>query len=233
MTKKILIMVVSDNNLEAVKKAIIEIDNVDIADFLIVDDGSSYDIMSVISKYPKIKCIKHEFQQGYGSCIDAALDYSRDMDYDYLLVLECDAKNITNDVNEIIKNLDYGYDIVSCSRILENFEYKSLNPDLVKFYEEIAIPFNDETGIDFTDPLSGNKGFNVQAMEHVLLTELTHGVHFQLLIQGLFYGCNLIEIPSDAGLQLGNELNEVENPLNHFLAVLTTEKFLFNKGAIN
>lgn len=233
MTKKVLITIVSDNNLEAVKKAIIEIDNVDNTDLLIVDDGSDYDIMKVISKHRKVKCIKHEFQQGYGSCIDAALDYSRDMDYDYLLTLECDAKNITNDINEMIKNLDYGYDIVSCSRLLENFEYRNLDPDLIKFYEEIAVPFNDEAGTDFTDPLSGNKGFNVQSMEHVLLTELTHGVHFQLLIQGLFYGCNAIEIPSEAGLRLGNELYEKDNPLNHFLAVLTTEKFLFNKGAVN
>ncbi|HPS56507.1 MAG TPA: glycosyltransferase [Spirochaetota bacterium] len=233
MTKKILIMIVSDNNLEAVKKAIIQIDNVDNTDLLIVDDGSTYDILKIISKYPKVKCIKHEFKLGYGSCVDAALDYSRDLEYDYLLILECDAKNITNDVNEIIKNLDYGYDIVSCSRILENFDYGNLDPDLIKFYEEIAASFKDETDSDFTDPLSGNKGFNVQAMEHVLLTELTHGVFFQVLIQGLFYGCSVIEIPSDAGLQLGNELTENENPLNHFIAVLTTEKFLFNKGAIN
>ena len=233
MAKKILILVVSDNNLEAVKKAIIEIDNIDNTDLLIVDDGSAYDIMKVISKYPKVKCIKHEQGQGYGSCIDSALDFSRDMDYDYLLILECDAKNITSDVPEILKNLDYGYDIVSCSRILENYEFRQLDADLIKFYEEITIPFNQETGSDFTDPLSGIKGFNVQAMEHILLTEQTHGVHLQLLIQGLFYGCNIIEIPSGSGMPLGIELNENENPLNHFLAVLTTEKFLFNKRTVN
>lgn len=226
-------MIVSDNNLESVKKAIIEIDNVENADLLIVDDGSEYDIMKIISRYHKVKCIKHEFPQGYGSCIDAALDYSRDLGYDYLVMLECNAKNITNDVTEIVKNLDYGYDIVNCSRILENYEFKDIDPDMVRFYEEIALPFNDETGLCLTDPLSGNKGFNVQALEHVLLTELTHGVHFQLLIQGIFYGCSLIEIPSDSGLKLGNELTENDNPLNHLLAVLTTEKFLFNKGAIN
>jgi len=126
MQKKILITIVSDNNIESVKKAIIEIDNVDNADLLIVDDGSEYDIIKIISRYHGVKCIQHEFQQGYGACIDAALNYSRDLDYDYLIMLECDAKNITNDVTEIVKNLDYGYDIVNCSRMLKTMSSEIL-----------------------------------------------------------------------------------------------------------
>lgn len=233
MSKKTLIMIISDNNIESIKRSILEIDNVDNADLLIVDEGSDYDIMKIISKFPKVKCIKHEMKQGYGSCIDAALDYSRDMDYDYLITLACDVKNITNDVTEIIKNLDYGYDIVSCSRILENYNYDKIDENIIKFYEEIAIPFNEEINLNFTDPLSEIKGFNIEATEHILLTELTHGVHLQILIQGVFYGCNIIEIPSETGLELGKEIDEIENSLDHYLAIITTEKFLFNKGKIN
>lgn len=233
MSKKILITIISDNNIESVKKAILEIDNVDNADLLIVDDGSSYDIMNVISKYKKVKCIQFELSQGYGACIDAAFNYSRDLEYDYLIILDCEAKGITNDVPEIIKNLDYGYDIVSCSRILENFDYSKYDPNLIKFYEEIVVPFNEETDLDFTDPLSENKGFNTKSVEHILVTDLTHGIHLQILIQALFYGCNIIEIPSESGSQLGKEINEAESPLDQYQAIITTEKFLFNKGTIN
>ncbi len=233
MDKKIVIVIVSSNNLEAVKKAIIEIDNIDYADLLIVDDGSDYDILNVIRKYKKVKCIRHEIVQGYGACIDTALNYSRDMEYDYLITLDCEAKNLTNDVPEIVNNLEYGYDIVSCSRLLENYNYSEIKEDITKFYEAIAIPFNDETGLNFTDPLSENKGFNIEATEHIVLTEISHGVHLQIIIQGVFYGCNIIEIPSDSGLQAGKEISENESPFEQYLAVITTEKFLFNKGTIN
>lgn len=233
MPKKTLILIISDNNGEAVKKGIVEIDNVENADLLVIDDGSNYDIMKLVRRYKKVKCIRFEMNQGYGACVDAAFDYSRDLEYDYLIILDCEAKNITNDVPEIIKNLDYGYDIVSCSRILENFDYGKYDENLIKLYEEIAAPFNDETGLDFTDPLSENKGFNMQAIEHILVTDVTHGVHLQILIQGLFYGCSLIEIPSESGSVLGKEISENDNPLEQYGAVIATEKFLFNKGTVN
>lgn len=233
MSPKILIAIISDNNAEQVKKSILETDNIENADLLIMDDGSDYDIMDLISKYKKVKCIKHEMKQGYGACVDAAFDFSRDMEYDYIILLGCDSSNLTGDVNEIIKNLEYGYDIVNCSRVLENYEYNNLEPEMKKFYEEIAAQFNEETGLDITDPLSENKGFNVQSIEHILLTELTHGVHLQILIQGQFYGGNIIEIPSESGLKIGKEIADIEYPLEHYLAVITTEKFLFNKGPVN
>jgi len=233
MPKKILILIVSDNNMECIKNAVMELDNVDYADLLIVDDGSDYDIMSLLGKHKKVKCIRHEFEQGYGACIDTALNYARDMEYDYFITLDCETRNITNDIPEIVKNLDYGYDIVSCSRILENYNYEKIDKDILSFYETIAAPFNEETGLDFTDPLSGNKGFNVQATEHIVLTEVTHGIHIQLLIQGVFYGCSIIEIPSDSCLEPGKEINERDNLLDYFIALITTEKFLFNKGTIN
>ena len=48
--KKHLICIISDNNIEFVKKAIPEIQNVDDADLLIIDDGSDYDIIDEIKE---------------------------------------------------------------------------------------------------------------------------------------------------------------------------------------
>ena len=45
MQNNILITIMSDNNLEYIKKAILEIQNLDKADLLIIDDGSDYDIL--------------------------------------------------------------------------------------------------------------------------------------------------------------------------------------------
>ena len=63
--KKHLICIISDNNIEFVK-AIPEIQNVDDADLLIIDDGSDYDVMDGISDYQFSKMLIHEMPLGYG-----------------------------------------------------------------------------------------------------------------------------------------------------------------------
>lgn len=65
------------------------------------------------------------------------------------------------------------------------------------------------------------------------LTETSHGIFLQIFIQGAYFGYNSIEIPSHSGLILGEELIEYDNPVEKFLSIIETEKFLYNKGTIN
>lgn len=231
--KNHLICIISDNNIEYIKKAIPEIQNVDDADLLIIDDGSDYDIIEEISDYKFAKCIMHEMPLGYGTCIDAALTFARDMDYKYLITLDPSTSGMIKDVPAIMDNLKYGYDIVSCSRVLENYDYEKISKELLEIYEIIADEMNSAAELSITDPLSPNKGYSIHSLQEFELTDSGHGALLQVFIQGSYFGYTIIEIPSEAELPLGVELNEYESPLEEFHTLIETEKYLYNKGTIN
>jgi glycosyltransferase involved in cell wall biosynthesis len=231
--KNHLICIISDNNIEFVKKAIPEIQNVDDAEILIIDDGSDYDIIEEISDYKFAKCIMHEMPLGYGTCLDAAFCFARDMGYKFLITLDPSTSGMIKDVPAIMDNLKYGYDIVSCSRLLENYDLGNQDKDLLEIYNIIADEMNNAAELNITDPLSSNKGYNIESIKEFELTDSGHGVLFQVFIQGSYFGSNIIEIPSEAELPLGTELYEYENPLESFHTIIETEKYLYNKGTIN
>ena len=65
------------------------------------------------------------------------------------------------------------------------------------------------------------------------LTAEDHGIFLQLFVQSSYFGYNVIEIPSESDSLFGEELNLYDNPLESFIAVIETEKYLYNKGSIN
>lgn len=233
LMKNHLICIISDNNIEFIKKAIPEIENVDDADLLIVDDGSDYDIIEEISDYKFAKCIMHEMPLGYGTCIEAAFTYAKDMDYKFLITLDPSTSGMIKDLSFIMNNLKYGYDIVNCSRLLENYDLEKLDKDLIGIYEVIAEEVNNAAELSITDPLSTNKGYNIESIREFELTDSGYGILLQIFIQGSYFGSNIIEIPSEADLPLGTEFYEYENPFESFHAIIETEKYLYNKGTIN
>lgn len=233
MEKKILISIISNNNLEYIKSAVLEIQNFEKIDLLIIDDGSEYDILEEMNEYKFVKIIMHNECLGYGTCLASAMIFARDFDYNYLITLNPEEIHFIKDIPNIITNLDYGYDIVTCSRILENSDYNKIDSEILDFYENLTVYLNKVTELSMTDPLSEIKGYNIDSTKELDMTIEDHGVLLQLLVQSSYYGYNIIEIPAESDSSFGRELNFYDNPLETFIAVIETEKYLYNKGSIN
>mgnify|MGYP001419368343 CR=1 FL=1 len=233
MEKNILIAIISNNNLEFIKSAILEIQNFEKVDLLIIDEGSNYDILEEIKEFKFVKSIIDDESLGYGACLDSAINFSRDLDYNYLITLNPEEPGFIKDIPNIINNLDYGYDIVTCSRILENSDYKKIDDSIINFFDELNDYLNKATELNLTDPLSEIKGYNINSIKDIDLTIEDHGVLLQLFVQSSYFGYNIIEIPSESGSSFGTELSLYDNPLENFIALIETEKYLYNKGSIN
>jgi len=233
MDKKILITAISNNNLEFIKSAILEIQNFDNIDILIIDDGSDYDILDEIKDFKFVKSIIHDEGLGYGACLSSAVVFARDLDYNYLITLNPEEPGFVKDIPEIINNLDYGYDIVTCSRILENSDYSKIDENLLQFFEDLTDYLNKVTDLNLTDPLSEIKGYNISTIRDIDLTVEDHSVLLQLFVQSSYFGYSIMEIPSESGSSFGKELELYDTPLETFIAVIETEKYLYNKGSIN
>lgn len=233
MDNNVLIAIISENNLEYVIKAILEIQNLGKADLLIIDDSSEYNIFDEINDYKFVKCISYNDYAGYGACLSDAFIFAKNFNYKYLITLDPEEASFIRDIPCIINNLDYGYDIITCSRILENTDHCKINQNTLALYENLSVNLRNITEMDITDPLSPNKGYNIKNINELDLTDDTHGILLQLFIQGAYYGYNVIEIPSESGSSFGNELNLYNDPLDTFNIIIESEKYLYNKKSIN
>ena len=128
------------------------------------------------------------------------------LDYNYLITLNPEETGFVKDIPNIINNLDYGYDIVTCSRILENSDYSKIDENIINFFDELTDYLNKVTELNLTDPLSENKGYNIDSTKDIDLTVEDHGVLLQLFVQSSYFGYNIIEIPSESGSSFGKEL---------------------------
>ena len=233
MQKEFLVALISDNNINNINKALGILENLKDVDTIVIDNGSSYNLIDEIEDYKFAKCILVETQMGYGECFFAAYNFAKDMDYKYLITIDSKSNDILKEIEAIKENLKYGYDFVTCSRILENYDYNKIDSATTEITEALCNSLNEACAFNLTDPLSPNKGFIIESLAEMELTETSHGIFLQIFIQGEYFGYNAIEIPSQSNLNLGEELTEYDDPLIKFISIIETEKFLYNKGTIN
>jgi len=231
--KKTLVMVISENNLEAVNRAIHEIGNMDNTDLLLIDEASEYDLIDEIEEHKSVKCIIHQIPQGFGACISEAVNYGNSFEYDYLITADCRVKKMRENISSIQNNLNYGYDIVNCSRILENYSHEMIENEILDMLNTLSLSLRESTGLDLTDPLYPDKGLNLKNMEQIFLTEEGQGALLQLFVQSVYFGYTVTEIPAEEDVKIVRNDFDSDDPLDEFLSVIETEKYLYNKGSIN
>lgn len=197
------------------------------SDILIIDDGSTDDTYDIIREHDWIKYIKHELQLGAGASFTTGYEYARDMGYGILILLDIFNAKYREELDQLIENITYGFDIVNSSRILENYDYTQIPPEHVSMTAEISGYIKDISAFDLTDPLSGIKAVRIESLKNMELTESTHGLFLQLWIQAHYFGLNVIEIPAVAGKGFGHELTLYNDPLGYFLSLIETEKYLY------
>lgn len=231
MKKKTLVSLTVQDNFEVIFNKITLYEADSGIFFLIMDDGSEQDFFDAVKPYKSIKYVKHESPIGTGGSFITAYEYARDNGYDYLITLDPELASYKPEVDNILSNLKYGYDIVTCSRVLENPDYKSSGKDAIEITEIISSDICGTTGYDITDPLSLTRGCAVHSMEPLELVESGYAVLLQQIIQAAHFGLTLIEIPLEAPVKIGAEFTEDET-LETFLRMMETEKFLYKKGGI-
>lgn len=197
------------------------------SDILLIDDGSTDNTYNLIKEHAWIKYIKHELHLGAGASFTTGYEYARDMGYETLILLDNFNTKFKDEIDQLMENITYGFDIVNSSRILENYDYKQISSDNISMTAEISEYLKNISSIDLTDPLSGIKAIRIDSLKNMELTESTHGIFLQLWIQAQFFGLNVIEVPAVTGNGFGHELMLYNDPLGYFLSLMETEKYLY------
>lgn len=218
------------NNASLIRDVVGRISAVENADILFVDDGSEDDTFEQMKDFKGVRCIRHEEIQGYGSAVQSGLKYAGDMGYSTAVFIDPLCKKALDDIHLMLENLDYGYDMVSCSRILENYDHESIDREATSLVNELSQRIRELTSYDITDPFTGIRAMKLDSVMMMDLTDDTHGLLLQMLVQGAHFGLDIIEIPAASeSLHFGEELSMYEDGLGMFLSLLETESYLYKK----
>jgi glycosyltransferase involved in cell wall biosynthesis len=203
------------------------------SDILMIDDGSIDNTYDIITDQSWIKYIKHEQNLGIGASIITGYEYARDLGYDIVIILNLHNNKFKAEIHELMENINYGFDIVNSSRILENYDYKDIPQEFIALTADLSAQIKDITGFDITDPLSGILALRIDAFKNMELTEFNHCLFLQLWIQAKYFGLSIIEIPAQSGAGFGEELTLYEDPMGLFLCLMESERILYPKNNLN
>jgi glycosyltransferase involved in cell wall biosynthesis len=202
-------------------------------DILMIDDGSTDTTYDIIKEHAWLKYIKHEQNLGIGAAIITGCDYARDLGYDVAIVLNLNDNKFKAEIQQLMENINYGYDIVNSSRILENYNYADIPQEFISLTSDLSSHIRDITGFDITDPLSGIMAIRLESLKDMELTEFNHSLLLQLWIQADYFGLSIIEVPAQSGIGFGEELTLYDDPMGLFLSLMEAEKILYPKKNLN
>jgi GT2 family glycosyltransferase len=232
---KNLIAILTYENFHLIPNLINEIKDIPDSDILIIDDGSAVEEMQPenIIDNPNYTLIRKEQPLGYGASFITALEYSRDLNYETIIFTNPENNSAKYDITELIQNINYGYDIVSASRLIDKFSSPEDNP-LVEITEQLSENlYNFDNNIEISDPLSGVVAISFNSIKLLELTDYSHAVLLQLWIQAAHFKLTFTEIASNFEGDFGIELSEYDNPLKSMLDVKKKKKYLYPIKPVN
>ena len=197
-------------------------------DILVVDDGSTDETPRILKEAKIDSLIRHETNQGYGKSLIDGFGFGRKNGYTYLVTMDCDAQHEPEYIPAILKELK-GFDIVSGSRYLPDSDHISQPPeDRVEINRTVTKLLIEHTGYSITDSFCGFKGYRVEALKDLRLTECGYGLPLQLWIQAKRAGLSVREIPvpliyKDQGRDFKRTFESKEARLRYYLQVMEKE----------
>jgi dolichol-phosphate mannosyltransferase len=144
----------------------------------------------------------------------------------HLITMDCDGQHEPAHIPEFFAALDEDRaDIVSGSRYLpESGETGDAPPDRREVNERVSEIVNAETGWRLTDAFCGFKGYKLDKLAALRLSEPGYGMPMELWAHAYRQGLRVMELPveriyCDHGRSFGGELDDPEKRFEYYMDV--------------
>jgi glycosyltransferase involved in cell wall biosynthesis len=162
---KILLVIPAYNESENLPKLIDKIrSEASGCDILIINDCSTDDTESIANDR-NCRIISLPINLGIGGAVQTGFKYAREHDFDVVIQLDGDGQHNPEYLPEMIRKIQDGFNVCIGSRFIDNKGYQSTNIRRIgiKFFRLLLKVL---TGHSFTDPTSGFRAFDKQAIEY-------------------------------------------------------------------
>jgi dolichol-phosphate mannosyltransferase len=229
---KYLIFIPVYNEENSLKDIISELESYyDIADILVIDDGSNDQTQQLMHQMPDINKIYHRNNKGYGATLLEGFRYAIDHQYHYVITIDSDKQHQPSEIENFLEvNEKERFDIISGSRYLVTSEShdKKAPEDRRKVNRRITHQINQITGYQLTDTFCGFKLYRVDALKKLNITEPGYGMPLQLWIQAWKNGLTVKEIPVELiyferDVRVGTSLKNVWRRYRYYLEIIKKE----------
>ena len=198
------------------------------ADVVIVDDGSTDATPSILERLAIKAIIRHPENVGYGKSLMDGFDFAKTNDYRYCVTMDADEQHEPGFIPCLIEKLDK-FDIVSGSRYLNPLLASDAPPpERLEVNRVITQKLRQLTGYNLTDSFCGFKGYRVDGLKKLQLTETNYGFPIQFWLQAAKAGLTVTEcavplIYKDHSRNFNNQFANRDERLNHYLQVMESE----------
>jgi len=202
-------------------------------DVLVVDDGSTdgtSDVLADRAKTGDVHLIRHANNNGYGQSLIDAFAYADAHGFEWVITMDCDEQHEPEKIPDFVREIHTGrWDLISGSRYLDPRGDDDLPPgDRRTINARITTVLNDLFGMSLTDAFCGYKAHRVAAMRRLRLDVPGYAFPMQLWPQVWAAGLRVTELPvrliyNDPNRHFGGSLDDADNRLRHYLAVLREE----------
>jgi len=211
--------------LEKVLKKLSEFKN---ADVVLVDDGSTDATPSILERVSVKAILRHPENEGYGKSLMDGFDYVKANGYQYCVTMDADEQHEPGFIPCLLEKLEK-FDIVSGSRYLNPLlATDAPPPERLEVNRIITEKLRDLTGYDLTDSFCGFKGYRVEGLRKLNLTETNYGFPIQVWLQAAKAGLTVTEtavplIYKDHSRNFNNQFAGKDERLSHYLRVMEQE----------
>lgn len=204
-------------------------------DVLVIDDGSTDGTPAILAKRQDVQVLTHRPNQGYGKTLIDAFTYADAHGYDWVITMDCDEQHEPARIPDFLAAIATDkWDLISGSRYLQQEAGEDLPPaDRRSINATLTARLNDLFDLHITDAFCGYKAHRVSAAVKLGLTEPGYAFPMQLWPRVVRHNLRLTELPvrliyNDPSRHFGGQLDDPDNRLRHYTAVLDREIALMN-----
>lgn len=191
--KKLVCIVPVYNEQDTINKTIESLKNIKVVDELVVvDDGSTDETKEILKEIEAIRILGYEKNRGKGYAIKYAL---KNINYDYVLLIDGDLEETSNQAVKLINPVLNGYADVTIAKFpeAEKMTNKKGGFGLVKGLAKRGVKYFTGKSIDTT--LSGQRVYKKEVLDQINYIPDRYGVEIAMTIQSLNGNFKMLEIP--------------------------------------